>query len=86
VSAARIGAATLALTLALLLGLAAALEIHVVDVGQGDGVLIALPDGRHVVYDAGNDDGAMLRYLRSSGVSSSPSSSPATPTPTTSAG
>ena len=66
---ARTVAATLAFTLALLLGLAAALEIHIVDVGQGDGVLIALPDGRHVVVDAGNDDGAMLRYLRASGVS-----------------
>ena len=64
----RTVAATLALTLTLLLGLAAALEIHVVDVGQGDGVLIALPDGRHVVVDAGNDDGVMLRYLRSVGV------------------
>ncbi|TVR95641.1 MAG: MBL fold metallo-hydrolase, partial [Trueperaceae bacterium] len=62
-------AATLALTIALLLGFAAALEIHFVDVGQGDGVLIVLPDGRHVVYDAGLDDGAMLRYLRASGVS-----------------
>jgi competence protein ComEC len=68
VSAGRIVAATLALTLALLLGLAAALEIHIVDVGQGDGVLIALPDGRHIVYDAGNADGAMLRYLRAHGV------------------
>ncbi len=67
-SAARTVAATLALTIALLLGLAAALEIHLVDVGQGDGVLIALPDGRHVVVDAGNDDGAMLRYLRANGV------------------
>ena len=67
-SAARTVAATLALTLAFLTGLAAALEIHVVDVGQADGVLIALPDGRHVVYDAGNDDGAMLRYLRAAGV------------------
>ena len=67
-SAARTVAATLALTLALLLGLAAALEIHFVDVGQGDGVLIALPDGRHVVVDAGNADGAMLHYLRATGV------------------
>ena len=66
---ARTLAATLALTIALLLGFAAALEIHFVDVGQGDGVLIALPDGRHVVYDAGLDDGTMLRYLRESGVS-----------------
>lgn len=67
-SAARLRAAPLALIVALLLGLVAALEIHVVDVGQGDGVLIALPDGRHVVYDAGNDDGMMLRYLRTVGV------------------
>ncbi len=66
--AARIGAATLALTIALLLGLAVALEIHFVDVGQGDGVLIVLPDGRHIVYDAGNADGAMLRYLLANGV------------------
>ena len=67
-SVARTVAATLALTLALVVGLAAALELHFVDVGQADGVLIALPDGRHVVYDAGNDDGAMLRYLRAADV------------------
>ena len=65
----RIGAVILALAFAALLGLAAALEIHFVDVGQGDGVLIALPDGRHIVYDAGSDDGTMLRYLRANGVS-----------------
>lgn len=57
-----------ALALALLLGIAAALELHFVDVGQGDGVLIALPDGRHVVVDGGNDDGVMLRYLQATGV------------------
>jgi competence protein ComEC len=64
----RLLAAILAIVHALLLGLAAALEIHFVDVGQGDGVLLVLPDGRGVVYDAGNDDGAMLRYLEASGV------------------
>ncbi|MBA2667213.1 MAG: MBL fold metallo-hydrolase [Trueperaceae bacterium] len=64
----RIARTLAALTLALLLGLTAALEIHFVDVGQGDGVLLVLPDGRGVVYDAGNDDGAMLRYLRDAGI------------------
>lgn len=58
----------LAFILSLLLGIAAALEIHFVDVGQGDGVLVALPDGRYVVVDAGNDDGTMLEYLHTAGV------------------
>jgi beta-lactamase superfamily II metal-dependent hydrolase len=29
------------------------LEIYVIDVGQGDGVLIRLPDGRHLMVDGG---------------------------------
>jgi len=48
--------------------LAAALELHFVDVGQGDAVLILAPDGRAVVYDAGPSNDAMLHYLRQVGV------------------
>ena len=60
--------ALVATLLALLFGLALALELHFVDVGQGDGVLIRLPDGRAVVYDAGPSRGGMLDYLRRVGV------------------
>jgi competence protein ComEC len=65
VSRLRALAATL---LAVLFGLTCALELHFVDVGQGDGVLIRLPDGRAVVYDAGPAGGVMLDYLRREGV------------------
>jgi competence protein ComEC len=60
--------ALLAALLTLALGLGWALELHFVDVGQGDAVLIRLPDGRAVVYDGGRPADAMLGYLRRVGV------------------
>jgi competence protein ComEC len=47
-----------------LLGIAMALELHFVDVGQGDAVVIVAPDRRAVVYDGGPDAETLLRYLR----------------------
>lgn len=40
------------------------LELHFLDVGQGDAVLIRGPDGRAVLYDGGRDAGAALEALR----------------------
>jgi beta-lactamase superfamily II metal-dependent hydrolase len=37
------------------LGTQSLLEVYFIDVGQGDGVLIRTPDGRHVVIDGGYD-------------------------------
>lgn len=37
------------------LGGKALLEIYFIDVGQGDGVLVCTPDGRHVLIDGGYD-------------------------------
>lgn len=48
------------------------LEIHFIDVGQGDAVLIKTPDGRNIMIDAGVDDGAVtekvINYLKDNGV------------------
>jgi competence protein ComEC len=56
----------LALIFALLLTFALAeLEIHFVDVGQGDAVLIRSPDGQNVLYDGGRRVTAVLTYLLS---------------------
>lgn len=35
------------------LGSKALLEVYFIDVGQGDGILIKTPDGRHVMIDGG---------------------------------
>jgi competence protein ComEC len=45
------------------------LRVHFVDVGQGDGVLIQVPTGQNVVYDAGENPDRMRDYLTARGVS-----------------
>ncbi len=61
----------LAVLLALLLSVASAqLEIHFVDVGQGDSVLIRTHDGRNVLYDGGRRETQVLEYLQDVGVKS----------------
>lgn len=45
-----------------------ALRVHIVDVGQGDGILIQAPDGTTVVIDGGYEDAGMAEYLRSQGI------------------
>lgn len=44
------------------------LEIHVIDVGQGDAILIRSPSGQNVLVDGGRKDEEALDYLRSIGV------------------
>lgn len=46
------------------------LELHFIDVGQGDAVLIPSPSGQNVLYDGGRDSGDTLAYLHSVGVQS----------------
>lgn len=62
---------TLLLTLIALLSLAFAqdrLEIHVIDVGQGDSILIRSPSDDNVLVDGGPYDDVALAYLQSIGV------------------
>ncbi|CAA9556842.1 MAG: hypothetical protein AVDCRST_MAG86-268 [uncultured Truepera sp.] len=44
------------------------LEVHFIDVGQGDSVLIRSPSGQNVLYDGGRRDDDALAYLQSVGV------------------
>nr|WP_322822036.1 MBL fold metallo-hydrolase [Chloroflexus sp.] len=45
------------------------LEVHVIDVGQGDSILIRTPEGKTALIDGGYDNGLTLTYLREQGVS-----------------
>jgi len=46
------------------------LELHFIDVGQGDAVLIRSPSGQNVLYDGGRATDEVLGYLESVGVTS----------------
>ena len=46
----------------------AQLEIHFLDVGQGDSVFIRAPSGQSLLYDGGRKSELPLEYLRSLGV------------------
>ena len=46
------------------------LELHFIDVGQGDAVLIRSPSGQNVLIDGGRRDDDALAYLQSVGVES----------------
>ncbi|MHB8928011.1 MAG: ComEC/Rec2 family competence protein [Bacillota bacterium] len=50
----------------------AQLELHFIDVGQGDAILIQTPGGRHVLIDAGEaaDGKTVVTYLKKVGVQS----------------
>ena len=59
------------LAFALFFGFASAqLELHFIDVGQGDSVLIRSPSGQSVLYDGGRSRGVPLEYLQRLGVES----------------
>jgi len=46
------------------------LEVHFLDVGQGDSILVRFPDGRNMLVDAGTNDSAAVvgGYLKKNGV------------------
>ena len=46
------------------------LELHFIDIGQGDSILIRSPSGQNVLIDGGRKDDDALEYLRSVGVTS----------------
>lgn len=50
--------------------LPAELNVHFLDVGQGDSILIQFPDGRNMLVDAGGNDDAstIVSYLKKTGV------------------
>lgn len=47
-----------------------ALELHFIDVGQGDSILVRSPSGQNVLIDGGRRDEDALAYLQSVGVES----------------
>ena len=47
---------------------AGTLQVHVLDVGQGDAVFIQAPDGSHILVDAGKRDADLVPILRAMGV------------------
>lgn len=63
------------LLIALLLAFSAAagasqLEVHFIDVGQGDSILVLTPDGQSMLVDSGGNDAGptVVRYLQAAGV------------------
>lgn len=48
------------------------IEVHSIDVGQGNSVLIELPNGKTLLYDAGPTDAGdtVVSYLKTQGITS----------------
>jgi competence protein ComEC len=44
------------------------LQVHYIDVGQGDAILILTPDGKAALIDGGEARSGALQYLRDQGV------------------
>jgi competence protein ComEC len=52
----------------LMVGSLGVLEVHYIDVGQGDAVLLDTPAGKHILIDAGPSSARIVDYLRGVGV------------------
>ena len=66
----RFIAAVCVLLTAMSCACAGVLEVHAIDVGQGDSFLVRFPEGRIMLVDAGPEDAAasLVRYLERRGV------------------
>ncbi len=44
------------------------IQVHFIDVGQGDSILIRAPDGKAMLIDGGDTDTGVVQYLKSKGI------------------
>ena len=58
-----LGTAVLALALAYISTPSGALEVHFLDIGQGDAIFIETPSGRQILIDGGRPDSPILQRL-----------------------
>jgi competence protein ComEC len=49
-------------------GITQPLQVHYIDVGQGDGILIMAPDGQTMLIDGGDTDTGIVNYLQNKGI------------------
>ena len=49
-------------------GITQPLQVHYIDVGQGDAILIIAPDGQTMLIDGGETNTGIVQYLQSKGI------------------